>query len=86
MMITQRNAAWRAVARQADSLNSPQLLSPHVSGLAKNRNTFEKHRRELEKKRNAEEKRVRRRQKKNEPSPSVNPESAPAPIETPSPE
>jgi hypothetical protein len=33
-------------------------------GMAKGRNTFEKHRREMEKKRKAEEKRKRRRQRK----------------------
>jgi hypothetical protein len=36
--------------------------------LAKNRNTFEKHRRELEKKRNAEEKRSKRRNRQIAPS------------------
>ena len=35
--------------------------------MAKNQNTFEKHRREMQKKRKAEEKRGRRRKKKEEP-------------------
>jgi hypothetical protein len=37
--------------------------------MAKGRNTFEKHRRELEKKRKAEEKRKKRRQKKEHADP-----------------